>query len=145
MDLSNPIVVSSASGIPDTGGAVSIIAKDLSKEEMKGYKMKLFLTAVFLIAATAAHAGSTGFDVIHSKVVLNGKVCFVDHSHLGTGTARTKELALHKATQNWVSFTALEYGSDWASFGLATKRSMGCKRGLLRRYTCEVQGTPCKR
>jgi hypothetical protein len=108
--------------------------------------MKSFLSglAFALIALTTpmtpALADDTGFAGIHSMVRTGGRLCFVDHSHSGQ---RSRQAAEAMAVRSWASFTATEYGSDWASIHKAIKRRMACSQSS-NGWSCDLDATPCK-
>jgi hypothetical protein len=92
-----------------------------------------------VLGATSALADDTGFAYMHD---LRGR-CFADHFHYGSGTGRTKAAAMRDAIGSWTSFTALEYGSDWAKWGRAASKGASCSRDSSG-YSCSISGRPCK-
>ena len=99
--------------------------------------------ATVLIAATSAQAGQTGMASMHEQRVVGGRLCFTDHTHVGVGQkAPTKRKAIRNAARDWSSFTAFEYGSDWAHWRFARAKKVLCEKAG-RGYKCEVQGRPC--
>jgi hypothetical protein len=90
-----------------------------------------------------AFADSTGFDAIHSKIRVGGKMCFDGHSHGGSGQGATRKIAEMQALKSWYGYTAGEYGSDWSNINKAIKRSMKCSGGGSS-YSCDVEATACK-
>jgi hypothetical protein len=105
---------------------------------------RLFLSASILMAVSAsvAIADNTGFDSIHSKIKVGGKVCFGDHPHGGSGVGATRQVAEMQAIKSWYGYTAGEYGSDWANINKAIKRSMRCSQS--GGWSCDVEATPCR-
>jgi hypothetical protein len=65
------------------------------------------------------------------------------HIHDGSGSGASKTQAQNAAISSWTSFTAFEYGSDWARYNSAAGKSMKCKpAGSV--WSCAVQARPCK-
>ena len=99
--------------------------------------------AAILITATSAQAGQTGLAAMHDQRVVGGRLCFTDHEHVGVGQkAPTKSVAIRQAARDWSSFTAFEYGSDWAHWNVARGKKVLCEQ-VSGGYKCEVQGRPC--
>lgn len=75
------------------------------------------------------------------------KECKPGHWHYGAsnGPFKTKRAAMRDAIRSWASFTDFEYGSAWAFFKLAANRGSKCERVVGNRWTCSVEGRPCKR
>lgn len=101
------------------------------------------LTAALAAGSIAARADNTGFDSIHSQVRINGKTCFADHAHSGSGAGPNRKAAEAQAIKSWYDYTAGEYGSDWAHIGKAVKKSMTCSQNSSN-WTCDVDATPCR-
>jgi len=102
--------------------------------------------AVALLAGPApvARADDTGVaTALHATMRVGSKLCFVDHSHAGTGSGATRKIAEMQAVNSWAGFTAWEYGTDWAKIGKAVKKSMSCS-GAGGSWTCNLNATPCK-
>ena len=97
-----------------------------------------------MLAATGltATADDTGFASIHDLRREGGRLCMSDHDHSGSGNGRTQALAQRSAIGSWASFTALEYGSSWASFGNAIEKGMNCSGG--GGWSCSLAATPCR-
>lgn len=92
----------------------------------------------------AALADDTGVATsLHTTVRVGGKTCFSDHSHAGTGSGASRKIAEMQAINNWAGFTAWEYGTDWAKFSKAVRKSMSCS-GSGANWTCNLDATPCK-
>lgn len=89
------------------------------------------------------HADDTGLASIHTWRKIGKKTCFVDHYHDGNGTAATRDKAEASAIRNWVEFTALEYGSDWSSFGNAASKTMTCRQSMSE-WICDLAAIPCR-
>ncbi|GJM01535.1 MAG: hypothetical protein DHS20C08_00360 [Rhodomicrobium sp.] len=73
------------------------------------------------------------------------KYCQGDHLHYGfSDSFKSKRQAMRDAVKSWASFTAFEYGPEWARWRLSINRSVKCGRenGLWR---CNIQSTPCRR
>ena len=88
-------------------------------------------------------ADDTGFASIHALVRAGGRTCFADHSHSGSGAGANRQMAEMQAIRSWYSFTAGEYGSDWANINKAIRKSMRCT-GPAGGWSCDVEATPCK-
>lgn len=73
--------------------------------------------------------------------------CKPGHWHYGAsnGPFKTKAAAMRDAIRSWASFTDFEYGSAWAFFKLAADKGSKCEKQVGRRWTCSVEGRPCKR
>ena len=105
------------------------------------------LSLPFLTAAPS-YANDTGIaSVLHSLRGERGKVCMVGHFHIGDSphAFASRNAAYKAAIHHWVSFTAAEYGSDWASYGRAANRSADCEKASRNSWTCKVKARPCRR
>jgi hypothetical protein len=97
-----------------------------------------------LFTAERASADETGLASIHSWSRQGHRICFTDHFHSGTGTAKpTKAAALEDAAHSWAEFTAAEYGTSWAYFGKAASKSEKCDK-VAGGFACSVEARPCK-
>lgn len=77
-----------------------------------------------------------------------GKECKPGHWHHGGSSPtpnKSKKAAIREAINSWAGFTAWEYGREWAYFRLAADRKTTCNKYPGRRWTCAVEGRPCKR
>lgn len=105
------------------------------------------LTAVVLATfaiSTLAVADETGFASSHDWRKERGLNCFVDHFHYGSSTTQpTRALAERDAIKSWSSFTDFEYGSNWARYGKAGSKKMGCKKSPSG-WECNVEARPCR-
>lgn len=91
-----------------------------------------------------AWADDTGMaGSIHDLRREKGRVCIVDHWHYGNGVGGTKKAAMADAVSSWASFTALEYGSDWARFQRAASRGVSCQNSSSG-VSCSIEGRPCR-
>lgn len=90
-----------------------------------------------------ALADDTGLASMHPWRKVGGKTCFVDHYHDGAGVGLSRGKAEADAINNWRGFTALEYGSDWANYGIAANRTMKCDR-ITSEHKCNVSALPCR-
>lgn len=106
---------------------------------MKG----LCASALLLAVATPALADDTGMASIHDLRREGGRLCQVDHFHYGSGTGATKAAAMRDAIGSWASFTALEYGSDWARWGRAASKGQSCSKDPSG-FSCSISARPCK-
>lgn len=98
-----------------------------------------------VIVAAPASADDNGIGAtIHSISREKGRVCFADHWHTWSGgIERTQKAALAAAVKGWSSFTALEYGTDWAHFERAAAKKIGCTKSGDG-FGCTVEARPCK-
>jgi hypothetical protein len=95
------------------------------------------------MAATASQAGQTGLAAMHDQRIVAGRLCFTDHTHVGTGLrAASKREAISLAARDWSAFTAFEYGADWAQWRVARNKKEKCQKSGGG-YVCEVQAMPC--
>ena len=99
--------------------------------------------------AVQADAGGLGLTGLHKQAQVGNKLCFVDHLHHGdSGPWETREQAVAGAARSWGSFTAFEYGSDWAEFALAHDQKMNCSQSDASRggkvWSCKAEAKPCQ-
>lgn len=92
--------------------------------------------------AGPAWADDTGFASAHDLRREGGRLCQVGHYHSGGGTGKNRKAAELDAIKSWSSFTAFEYGSDWAHFSRAASKSMSCSGSGS--VDCNVEARPCK-
>lgn len=109
---------------------------------------RLFLAALGAALLTIyvpapGYADDSGLASIHAWRKVGKKTCFVDHYHDGNGTGPNRAKAEVSATKNWVEFTALEYGSDWSSFGNAVSKTMNCRQSTSE-WVCDLAAIPCR-
>lgn len=107
----------------------------------------ILMTACGLLAgagvpAVADDNGMAGS--IHDLRREGRKLCQVDHWHYGSGVGSTKKAAMVDAVGSWQSFTALEYGSDWARFQKANSRNVSCANSGGGGVSCSIEGRPCR-
>lgn len=103
-----------------------------------------FALALGLIGSTvSASASETGLASMHTWRKVGGKTCMADHYHTGNGSGTTRALAEKSAISSWADFTALEYGSSWASFKLAAGKQMNCT-GSGTSWQCTINALPCR-
>lgn len=91
------------------------------------------------VGGRTASADDTGFAYMHD---IRGR-CMTDHYHYGSGTGRTKAAAMRDAIGSWASFTALEYGSDWARWSKSAGKSASCSKDSGG-FSCSISSRPCK-
>ncbi len=96
-------------------------------------------TLMMASGSPVAVADDTGFAYSHDLRRERGRLCMSDHWHYGSGTGPTVKAAQADAIKSWASFTALEYGSDWARFSRAASKKMTCSGD-----SCSVEARPCK-
>ena len=108
---------------------------------MTSKTVRFFAALGLVFAATIgpATADDTGFAYAHD---IRGR-CFSDHYHYGSGTGRNKPVAMREAIGSWQSFTALEYGSDWARWGKAASKGADCTKDSSG-VSCSISARPCK-
>ncbi len=106
-------------------------------------KKLLTICATVVLAGTfSARADQTGLHIIHDLGKERGRLCMSGHVHEGNGSGATRRAARRAAVSSWASFTALEYGTDWAHFRNAGSRFMKCNRSG-RGWACHTSGRPC--
>lgn len=113
-----------------------------------GIPFVLAVVGVALVGSMAslpAQADDTGLAAaIHDLKREGGKLCQDGHFHTGNSAAvGSKKAAMAQAIASWQSFTAMEYGSDWASYRMSGSKTANCSVGASG-WSCEVQGRPCK-
>lgn len=104
----------------------------------------LAVSVAMPVAAPEASADDTGFASIHDLRRERGRLCMSDHWHSGSGAGRSKRTARRAAIRAWQSFTAMEYGTDWARFRRARSKAIKCSRTGRRRFNCTVEARPCR-
>ncbi len=100
------------------------------------------LAAVF-IAAVVIVVGATADKAQAAKML-----CKDGHWHYGSSDStpvKSKKKAINAAIYSWASFTAWEYGTEWAYFNRSADRKVSCEKHPGKRWTCSVEGRPCKR
>jgi hypothetical protein len=102
------------------------------------------LTVLAMLPGPEAKADDTGFASIHTWRKVGKKTCMLDHYHSGQGSGQTTKAAESAAIANWASFTSLEYGSDWASYKIAEKKTMKCAKEDATSWTCNTDALPCR-
>ncbi len=104
--------------------------------------------AIGLVGSTAPVAAAdnddSGFAALHDKVRANGKVCFVDHFHVGTGAGTTKKQAMADAVRSWSEFVAFEYGGRWGAWSRAAGRTAQCSGSNGSSVVCNLRARPCR-
>lgn len=104
---------------------------------------RLLTAAAALAVAQPVFADDTGFAYSHDMRREGGRTCFADHYHFGSGAGPSKKAAQAEAIGSWSSFTALEYGSDWARFSKAGGKSVKCVPSGGG-WDCQIDARPCK-
>ncbi len=109
--------------------------------------MKLLLAAAISIAAFAAPGLAAQEDVglagMHDLRREGNRLCMSDHWHYGaSGAMPNRKAAQAQAIDSWSSFTAFEYGSEWANFAIAGGKSIECSDGSSG-VTCNASARPC--
>ena len=109
-------------------------------------KRTVFAVAGCFLAAFGSGtvmAQETGLAGMHAQHIVNGRLCFDGHTHVGTGSpGASKQAAIVSAVQDWSSFTTFEYGNNWGSWNVATAKKVKCEPASGR-WACEVQAVPC--
>lgn len=99
-----------------------------------------FLAAVVLTTG----ADAAGLADMHTQVMVGNRVCFADHEHLGHGGRHASRAAAQRdAAAAWSGFTGLEYGAEWAQFGLAAGARMACDADAGG-WSCRALARPCR-
>ena len=99
---------------------------------------------IFLVAGGNAFADQSGLAGMHAQRMVGGYMCFTEHTHVGTGSpSPSKQQAIESAAQDWSSFTAFEYGTDWGHWKVATAKQTKCQK-VNENWACEVQARPCR-
>jgi hypothetical protein len=104
--------------------------------------VRLVLFGSVTVLVLPASADDTGFAYAHDLRREKGKTCMSDHWHYGSGSGSSRKAAENDAIKSWSSFTALEYGSDWARFSRAASRSLSCSQS--GDWSCQLEARPCK-
>lgn len=99
--------------------------------------------SVFALPIGASHADDTGFASMHSMTKSGGLTCFSDHAHAGSGTGKTKQAAFNAALKDWWSYTAGEYGSDWAQWRKSASKSIKYSKAEDG-WSATIESRPCK-
>jgi hypothetical protein len=110
-------------------------------------KLAILVTSCGLLASAMLPAGADDNGLagaIHDLRREGRKLCQVDHWHYGSGVGATKKAALADAVGSWQSFTALEYGTDWARFQKANSRNVSCSHAGGGSISCSIEGRPCR-
>jgi hypothetical protein len=117
------------------------------KNKLTGFVTVLGLTlGAMWWPATPVRADDTGLaQALHDVRREGRKLCQVGHFHTGTSAGvASKKAAMAQAIDSWQSFTAMEYGTDWARYRIAGTKSSECKVSPSG-WSCEVEARPCKR
>ena len=93
--------------------------------------------------AGSALADDNGLASVHDLRRESGRLCQVGHYHSGGGSGSSRKAAVADAIGSWSSFTAFEYGTDWAHFSKAANKSMSCSQSSSG-WECNLEGRPCK-
>jgi len=110
----------------------------------------LFGTFASVDGAAAQGRAARGTDTgvaqsLHPVRRERGLNCLADHFHVGNGAGqRTKKAAEVAAIRDWASFTAWEYGTMWANYGVAGTKTMSCDPSGSS-WSCSVSARPCRR
>lgn len=97
-----------------------------------------------LSVAAPAGADQTGLASIHTWKKVGKKTCMLDHFHSGQGSGPNRKAAELSAMKSWMGFTDLEYGSDWASYKIAERKSMSCNQDNDSSWTCNTDALACR-
>lgn len=96
-------------------------------------------------ALVAPATEAAGLDGLHRKIQVGNRLCMAGHKHHGTGsTAPSREQALASAAKHWGSFTALEYGDEWADFHMANMPEVRCRQSGHATWRCDITASPCR-
>jgi hypothetical protein len=104
----------------------------------------IMVGALLLAGSATALANDTGFaQSTHNLRREGGKLCVVGHTHGGTGTGGTKNVALIGAIKAFVDTTVTEYGSDWAKWSKAASKSIRYEK-MADGWSAHAEARPCK-
>ena len=106
----------------------------------KGFVSGSVLAGLLFAAAPAAAQGLEG---LHSQRMEGGRLCFSEHTHVGTGSGSTRQAAEREAAGSWTGFTDLEYGGLWASYRLSASKTMSCSQAGGT-WSCTTESRPCR-
>lgn len=97
------------------------------------------------LSVAPAFADDTGLATsLHEVRKEKRRLCQVDHFHFGSSAGHpNQKIAMAHAIDSWQSFTALEYGTDWANFRKAGSSTAKCTLSSGG-WGCEIQARPCK-
>lgn len=108
-----------------------------------------FLARFIVLAAAMpvvapAFANDTGFAATtHATRREGGKLCVLGHTHGGSASAGTKNVALIAAIKVYTGTTTDEYGSDWAQWAKGGSKQISyTKTG--DGWEARVEARPCK-
>lgn len=114
-------------------------------------KLAVLVAVIGLVSTATPWTGAVRADdnglaaTIHDLKREGRKMCQDGHFHAGTSTGVvSKKAALAEAVETWQGFTALEYGTDWASYRNAASKSVKCTQGASG-WGCDVEARPCKK
>ncbi len=115
------------------------------RQDMTTKAVRTLAAVGLVLSATAipAVADDTGMASIHDLRRERGRLCMSDHWHSGSGSGRDQKAAMRDAVGSWASFTALEYGSVWASWGRAAGKGASCSKDSGG-YSCSISARPCR-
>jgi len=104
----------------------------------------LLAATALIVPGWAVKAQEFGLADMHDQRVEGGRVCMTDHFHNGSSNGqRSRKAAETAAQQSWIDFTALEYGSAWASVRIAASRGMKCTQSGST-WSCDFEARPCR-
>lgn len=100
--------------------------------------------ACSLVLPAAALANDTGFAAsTHQLRREGGRLCIFAHTHGGTGTAGTKNVARVAAIKTFTDTTVLEYGTDWGSWSKSASKSVAYTK-TADGWAAHAEARPCK-
>ncbi len=107
------------------------------------------LAATFVGSVTFATATkAAGLTFLHKIEPVGDRMCMVEHDHHGDSRPNaSKEQAAIEAARAWSSFTALEYGREWADIRLSIDQHLNCAPVVLhsgQSWQCKVKAKPCR-
>lgn len=95
--------------------------------------------------ATATQAA--GLTFLHKIEQVGNRMCMVEHDHHGDSRPNaSKEAAAFEAARAWSSFTALEYGREWADIRLSIDQHLKCSPVAMHAgqgWQCKIRAKPC--
>jgi hypothetical protein len=109
------------------------------------HKTSLALSFAGILAMTTVTlANDTGFAGGTHDLRRDGRrLCIVAHTHGGTGTAGTKNVALIAAIKTFVDTTTDEYGSDWANWSRSASKTVTYTK-TADGWAAHAEARPCK-
>ena len=98
---------------------------------------------------TLARRAQAGFTLIELMIVVAiigilAAVALPAYQDYVKRAKVTEGLALASAAKHWGSFTALEYGDEWADFHMANMPEVRCRQSGHATWRCDITASPCR-